>query len=402
MTAFIALVRKDLLLFFADRRALLINLALPILMGTFFGYLFGGSAKSESAPIEITLVQQDTGESSRKIAAALKADTTLKVTEMGLAEARREVGKGKQKAAVVIPAGFGQAAGAALSGTGKKPQLTLLYDPSQPVVLAMVKGMLTQHVMQVISAEMKQPQQQPQQQQQQQQQQSPVAGAAAHAQPGMTVPFSTAQEAVSGPREQGYNGYAHSFAGMGVQFILFLGIDVGIGVLLARRSGIFNRLLAAPVSLQTVLLARAASATLIALFLLTTMFLFAVLVLGVRITNPLGFAGVAFAFALLTASFGLFIAAFGKTPEAARGLSVFAILIMVMLGGAWVPSFMFPPWVQNLAMVVPTKWAIDGFDAMTWRGLGIEAALTPIAVQLSFAAVFAALAIWKFKREQRA
>jgi ABC-2 type transport system permease protein len=188
---------------------------------------------------------------------------------------------------------------------------------------------------------------------------------------------------------------------MGVQFILFLGIDIGIGVLLARRSGIFNRLLAAPVSLQTVLLARAASAAVIALFLFCAIFAFAIAVLGVRISNPLGFAGVAVAFSLLTASFGLFIAAFGKTPEAARGIAVFATLIMVMLGGAWVPSFMFPQWVQSAASAVPTKWAIDGFDAMTWRGQGMEAAFTAIGVQLAFCAVFAVLALWKFKREQR-
>jgi hypothetical protein len=50
---------------------------------------------------------------------------------------------------------------------------------------------------------------------------------------------------------------------MGVQFILFLGVDMGIGILLARRSGIWSRLLAAPVTLTTVLLARAASAAII-------------------------------------------------------------------------------------------------------------------------------------------
>lgn len=175
--------------------------------------------------------------------------------------------------------------------------------------------------------------------------------------------------------------------------------------MLARRSGIFNRLLAAPVSLQTILLARAASAAIIALFLLCSMFAFAVAVLGVRIANPVGFAGVALAFSafsVLTAAFGLFIAAFGKTPEAARGIAVFATLLMVMLGGAWVPSFMFPAWVQSAAMAVPTKWAIDGFDAMTWRGQGMDAALIAIGVQLAFAAVSALLALWKFKRQQRA
>jgi ABC-2 type transport system permease protein len=236
-----------------------------------------------------------------------------------------------------------------------------------------------------------------------QQRAQPGAGAAPAAQGGLAMPFTTSEEQVSsGSKEHGYNGYAHSFAGMGVQFILFLGIDIGIGVLLARRSGIFNRHLAAPVGLQTVLLARALSAAIIALFLLAVMFLFAVLVLDVRISNPLGFAGVALAFALLTASFGLFIAAFGKTPEAARGLAVFATLIMVMLGGAWVPSFMFPPWIQQAAAAVPTKWAIDGFDAMTWRGQGTDAALTAIGVQLAFTAGFGLLAIWQFKRQQRA
>ena len=164
----------------------------------------------------------------------------------------------------------------------------------------------------------------------------------------------------------------------------------------------WNRLLAAPVSLRTVLLARALSAALIALALLSVIFLFAVLVFDVRISNPVGFLGVAVCFALLTASFGLLIAAFGKTPDAARGLSVFATLIMVMLGGAWVPSFMFPPWVQQVTMVVPTRWAIDGFDAMTWRGQGMEAAGMAMAVLLVFSVLFGALAMWQFGREQSA
>jgi ABC-2 type transport system permease protein len=430
MTAFIALVRKDLLLFFSDRRALLINLVLPILMGAFFGYLFGGSGKGETSRIEVALVQQDSSDSSRKIAAGLKADASLKVTDMGMDDARRQVGKGKQKVAIVIPKGFGEAAGAALYGGGAKPQISLLYDPSQQAVLSMVKGMLTQQVMQVVSGDMMtgpagaastekslaqlEAQQNPDaetaalkdllgslKKYQQRPKQAAAAGTAAPG--GLTVPFSTSEEeVVAGGKQRGYNGYSHSLAGMGVQFILFLGIDIGIGVLLARRTGIWGRLLAAPVGLQTVLLARALSAAIIALFLLSVMFLFGVLVLGVQINNPLGFAGVAIAFAVLTASFGLFIAAFGKTPEAARGLATFVTLIMVMLGGAWVPSFMFPPWVQQVAWAVPTKWAIDGFDAMTWRGLGMDAALTAIGVQLAFAAGFGLLAMWQFKRQQRA
>ena len=255
MTAFNALVRKDLLLFFSDRRALLVSLVLPIVMGTFFGYLFGGSGKGDNARIEVALVQLDTSEASRKVAAGLTADASLKVTLMDLAAARREVGKGKQKVAIVIPRAFGEAAGAALFGAGEKPQIALLYDPSQKAVLSMVKGMLWQHVMQVVSGEMLggaagqaftdkciaqlEAQDQPDaeasalkdflgsmQQYQQRPQSAATTPGAAVPLAGLSMPFSTGEEQVtSGGKEHGYNGYAHSFAGMGVQFILFLGID---------------------------------------------------------------------------------------------------------------------------------------------------------------------------------
>ncbi|HWF84356.1 MAG TPA: hypothetical protein VG222_05905, partial [Vicinamibacterales bacterium] len=39
------------------------------------------------------------------------------------------------------------------------------------------------------------------------------------------------------------------------------------------------------------------------------------------------------------------------------------------------------------------RWAVDGLDAMTWRGIGISGAIVPGAVLLGFAAVFAALAL---------
>jgi ABC-2 type transport system permease protein len=185
---------------------------------------------------------------------------------------------------------------------------------------------------------------------------------------------------------------------MGVQFILFMGIDMGIGILLARRMGIWNRLLAAPISMTTVLAGRAISGAMIALGLMCAMFACAMLIFKVEISSLGGFLGIALSFSLMTAAFGLLIAAFGKTPEAARGIAVFATLIMVMLGGAWVPSFIFPEWVQQATLVVPTRWAIDGFDAVTWRGLGLEGALKPIAVQLGFAAVFGSLALWRFRR----
>jgi ABC-2 type transport system permease protein len=426
MTAFFALVRKDLILFLSDRRALVISLALPIVIAAFFGSLFGGGAKTSA--IDVALVQQDSSDIGAKIAAGLKADPNLHVTPMAMAEAEKAVRKGDQKVAIVLPAGFGEAAGAALFGNDKKPGIPLLYDPSQPAVLAMVKGMLTQQVMSVVSAEMfggKMGQEMTARSLQRLDQAAKTdpdsqvlrdmlasvqkfqalpqkGGAASGAGKGLSMPFTTSDRQLSsGLAEQGYNAYAHAFAGMGVQFILFMGIDMGIGILLARRSGVWNRLLAAPVGLTQVLLARAASGAIIAFALLCVVFAVAVAVFGVHIASLPGFIGMALCFGMLTASLGLVIAAFGKTPEAARRIAMFAVLVMVMLGGAWLPSFLFPAWMQTLTMAVPTRWAVDGLDAITWRGMDALAVAPAMGVQLGFALVFGLLAVWKFRREAR-
>src|SRR5437763_9581133 len=113
MTAFIALVRKDLILYLSDRRALLMHLVLPIVIAAFFGSVFGGSS-AKGGGIDVALVQQDTSPAGAKIAAGLKADPNLHVTVMDLARAEQAVRKGSQAVAIVLPAGFAEAAGSAL------------------------------------------------------------------------------------------------------------------------------------------------------------------------------------------------------------------------------------------------------------------------------------------------
>jgi ABC-2 type transport system permease protein len=168
-----------------------------------------------------------------------------------------------------------------------------------------------------------------------------------------------------------------------------------------RRVGLWKRVRAAPVSRTLLLGSRIVSGTLIALLLVVGIYAAAIAIFGVRIEGSvIGFIGVAIAFALLASTFGLLIAALGKTPEATRGIAILATLLLVMLGGAWVPTFVFPEWLQSATMVVPTRWAIDGLDAMTWRGLGIEAAAVPIAAMLACSAAFAWIAMKRFDWEE--
>jgi ABC-2 type transport system permease protein len=427
--AFIALARKDLVLYFSNRRALIMSIAAPIVIAAFFGSLFGSGQQASRVPVAVT--DLDRTALSAKIVAGLRGDTTFELQELGETDAIQRVKQGKLRAAIVLPAGLGEAAPNALFGAGDKPVIAVHHDPSQPMVLAMVRGLLAQHVMEAVAqtvftgetaasylarfrrgveANHAMPAAAREDlgamfdaiERVQQRAAAPAGSASAAGRaPGFSLPFDTKAIEETAREDRAYNSYAHAFAGMGVQFILFSGIELGVGLLLARRMGLWKRLRAAPVSRALLLGSRIASGAVTAVVLLAVIYAAAIAGFGVRIEGSvIGFIGVAVAFSLLTASFGLLIAALGRTPEATRGLAIFATLVLVMLGGAWVPTFIFPPWLQTLSLFVPTRWAVDGLDAMTWRGLGIDAAIAPIGVMLAFSAVFAALAGWRFDWEE--
>ena len=400
LTAFLALVRKDLVLYFSNRRALVMSILAPIVIAAFFGAIFGAGMDKPSR-IAIGLADLDASALSKAVAAAVQADPAFDVRTGDEAAVVALARAGKVRASIVLPAGFGAQARDALVAGADKPVVAVHYDPSQATAMTLVRGLLSQHVMKALG--------------------DSLGGASGAGPPGVTVPagmaipaamamprasafslpFTTRAVESTASADKPYNGYAHSFAGMGVQFILFMGIEVGVGVLLARRLGLWKRLRAAPISRALLLGSHIASGAITALVLLAIIYAAAIGIFHVRIDGSVaGFVGIAIAFALLTSSFGLLIAAIGKTPEATRGLAIFATLVMVMLGGAWVPSFVFPPWLQTASLVVPTRWAVDGLDAMTWRGLGFDAAIAPIAMLLAFSALFAAIAIWRFDWEE--
>lgn len=426
MNAFLALVRKDLRIFFGDPRAVIMAFAAPILIGSFFGYVFGGLGKSEDrGKVKVLLVDERPGPITRHLLESLQKEPTLDVSASELSQVREQVKKGRVPVAVVLPAEFGEKAAQALFGGANKPQVTVLYDPSHKMEAGMVQGILTGQVMQAVTREafggsmsqqlassalknLEQSGMEPGEKKSLSDLLSSVERYGARPQKsqttggggGLSVPFEIQEVALTAKSGIPYNAYAHSFGGMAIQFMLFMGIDVGLGMLLLRQRGIWRRFRAAPLSKVVLLGSRAVSAMLVGILILTVVFSFARLVFGVQISGSLlGFVGICASFSLMTAAYGLLIAALGKTPEAARGLATLATLLMVMLSGAWVPSFVFPSWMQTVTKIIPARWAMDGLDAMTWRGLGFQEALLPIGVLLVSTVVFGAVAVWRFRWE---
>jgi ABC-2 type transport system permease protein len=375
-----ALIRKDLKVFLRDRRAVILSFALPAALTLFFGLAFSGQKRAAESPkVPILVVDEDRSPGSGRLAALMAADPALTAKPATVADARATVKDGRIAVAVVIPAGFAATTAAALGGATARADLTFIFDPSSPFQLRVVQGIVHGLVVKAFA---------------------PDVGADKLAQcESLASPYNVDEQVAAGGEV--YDGAAHAVAGMAVQFILMGAIESAVGILTDRQRGLWRRLRAAPLTRWTLLLSKILSGALVALVVLAFLLVFGRFTLGVHVQGSrLGLGLVAVAFALMASSLGMLVAALGKTPQATRSVGIFVILIAVMLGGAWFPSFLFPGWLQTVTRFVPTRWAVEGLDATIWRGLGVDAVILPTVGMLAVAALFAVVAAWRFKWEE--
>jgi ABC-2 type transport system permease protein len=431
LTAFVALVRKDIQLFLSDRRSVIVSFAVPIVIGAFIGSLTNqmGSNNNQPLRVKVAIADLDGGDVSKSLIADAQSDANLAVTIADADTARSEVQKGTVVAAVIIPKGFGDSASRALfqGSSVQKPELTVMFDPSRAIEAGMVRGILAQHVMQSVArsafsgqslarladdglAQIDRSSMPSDQKRllremlngiQRFYNQQPSASGGRGVGGLFSMPYSVREEEVTAGKKVPYNGYAHAFAGMGIQFLLFAMLNAGIELLLERQRGLWKRLRSAPISRYELLGAKWASGTIISLMTLLVSFGAAMLMFKVRIEGSLvGFMAVAIACSLMAATFGVLVAAIGRTPATARGVSSLAVLVMVMVGGAWFPTFLFPKWIQQITVIVPVRWAVDGLDATTWRGLPLSSAVVPTLALCGFALVFGLITLTRFRWEE--
>ena len=163
LTAFLAMVRKDLLMFFSDRRAVIVAFAVPIFIGSFIGSITGGSGTRNERPrVKVAIADEDGSAMSKAIVAGASADEGLTVSAVSAVDAKDRVRKGESAVGVVIPPGFGEGSMQALrNGDAKRPQLSIFYDPSRQIETQLVQGVMTQHIVAAISASLNMPRPQP-------------------------------------------------------------------------------------------------------------------------------------------------------------------------------------------------------------------------------------------------
>jgi ABC-2 type transport system permease protein len=403
----IDLALKDLLQIVRDWKSALFLVVMPILFTLFFGAIFGSSAEGDPR-LPVGLVSHDESDAlSTSLYTLLEASDALRpvVLEGGdVDSAADSVSDGDLAGAVIVPPGFGEKMLA-----GDEPRLTVTVDQNtlagqtaSSAVQAAANRLLGAVEAARLSAEAFEAREGFESETARRAYLDEALALASEAwlQPPLTVSVEPSGAQAEEGEELSANVYTQSSPGMIVQFVVF-GLNTSAMVLvLERRSRTLQRLLTTPIT-RTQVIAGHVLAMFIVVFLQQVLYVaFGQLAFGVDyMREPLAILLVMVTLALWVSSLGLLIGATCRDEEQVIMWALIAMFVFSAMGGAWFPLDVTGKTFAAIGHLMPTAWAMDGFQNIVLRGLGLSSVLLPAGILLAYAVAFFGLAVWRFRFE---
>ena len=187
--------------------------------------------------------------------------------------------------------------------------------------------------------------------------------------------------------------------GWAIQFLLFALSASATSLFRERDAGIFQRLLASPVTRAQILLSKFVYGVSMGLIQLLVLFFAGRILFGIEVEKHLGLLILVCGFAAAACtSFGMLLAAVAPNAEAANGMATFLIMMMSALGGAWFPISLMPAFIQQFSKLTLVYWSMEGFSAVLWAGQSFRQILPLLGILGGITAVVMSIAIWRFNR----
>ncbi|MEO7158580.1 MAG: ABC transporter permease, partial [Vicinamibacterales bacterium] len=156
----------------------------------------------------------------------------------------------------------------------------------------------------------------------------------------------------------------------------------GVSLVKERTQGTLVRLRMAPLTRAQILGGKAA-ACFVSILLVEVMLLAIAWNFGVRPTSMTNLALAGLSAAICFVGFMMLVAGLGKTEETAQGAAWAFLMPMSMLGGAMVPTFVMPAWMQSIGYISPVRWAMLAIEGGVWRQFTLAEMATPCAILIA-------------------
>jgi ABC-2 type transport system permease protein len=374
-------------------------------------------AGGPAGTLRVALVDDDRTPGSEAFLGRLEQASELDADRATRAEAEESVRKGRRAAFVAIPKGFGAASGRMFHGT--PPTVELGLDPSRRAESGMLEGVLMKYGVEGMQQILSDPRASHRMVQDALRslpadrasnpdtastaaflneldryvQRRGASGGEAGTPPGGSAwtPLAVVKRDITGEQRGPRNSFEFTFPQGVVWGLIGCIMSVAIGLVVERTHGTLVRLQVAPMTRGAVLLGKGLGCFLAAMGLQALMFTLAGAFFGVRVSSY-----GALLMATLSAAGGftgimMLIAAVGRNEQSTSAAGWAFLMPMSMIGGAMIPLFAMPPWLVQVSVISPIRWAIVAFEGATWRAFGYGEMLLPCGILLAVGAAAFAL-----------
>ena len=385
---------------FRDKRSSLFLLVMPIMFTFFMGFAYGsGQDNNEEVDHRIPLAFVDPEPESRlndMFHTRLDSSDSIRVVSLDEADAMDALHKGEVAGVLIVPIGFSKQVEA-----GEESQINLIADSASS------EGQSLYHLLRVPISQLMSAVE--------------VAQISADVQsnpdeyvPSIELAWSKwdenskvslvrIEQAVAEEAESsdwtGGNPYNQASPGILVQFAIIGLITSAQIVVLEKKSRTLQRLITTAMKPWEII-----TGHMLAMFTLTFMQIALLIVFGQLflkvnyMREPLSILLVSVTLGLWAASMGLLIGVIAKEEQQVIMYAMIAMFVFSGLGGTWFPLEASGGAFAAIGKTMPSYWAMNGYQNILIRGLGLESVWRAVSMLSAYALGFFLLAVWRFRK----
>jgi ABC-2 type transport system permease protein len=359
MHAALSIAAKDLRQKVRDRSAIILAVVAPLSLA----FLFSTAIPSSQGTLDATFVVVDLD--GGPVAQGLVEGPLSSLASAGIsverraseAEARAMVDDGSASVAIVIPAGFSDAVQAA-----RAAELTVIGSANATFATQVAQSVLAGFassvegvqvaVATVIASSSSAPDP------------ATIGQVTRRWRPRRHGPDQTGDRLASTP--------TYYAAAMAVLFLFFAAQFGVVSIHAERRAGTLARMLAAPISMRSVLFGKVLVSLVLGVVSMGIVALGTTFLMGADWGDPIAVAMLIFATVLAASGIALLVVGFTKNEEQAGGLTAIVAMVFAVLGGSFFPLSQAPEGLALLSMFTPHAWFLRGVnDLASNEGLAI-------------------------------
>jgi ABC-type multidrug transport system permease subunit len=195
--------------------------------------------------------------------------------------------------------------------------------------------------------------------------------------------------------------FAYVFPGLVVFGLMFISQALAVRLMRDRMQGIDRRVSMAPVSAASRYLGSLLFFIAALLVILLLLLLIGAVIFRIELRNPVALVLLAIGFALFASGLHLTIIGIASDDRSASFIGTAVVIVLSLLGGSFVPSESYPPFLRSLALLTPNGAAQQGLVDVLAHARSLADVAGRIATTWAWALGLIAAAIVTMRRAER-